>query len=59
MNYICPICNKELPPDVFSYVKHGEGHIIEEIKKSHPEWSEKDSLCIKCYAYYKKSLRGK
>ena len=59
MNYICPICNKELSDDVVMFLAHGEEHIIDKIKKKHPEWIKDKGVCHKCYAYYKENLRGK
>lgn len=56
MNFICPTCRKELPRDLLVIVPHTEEHIVDEIKKMHPEWAAEDGLCKKCYEYYKKQL---
>lgn len=57
MNYVCPICAKEFNRDAALFLSHGEEHIIEQIKKQHPEWIENDGLCKKCYVYLKENLR--
>ena len=53
---ICPSCGKHIPRDINVIIPHTEEHIIEEIKKSHPNWTEKNGLCPKCYAHYKKEI---
>lgn len=59
MNYVCPVCNKELSDDAVVFLAHGQEHIIDEIKKAHPEWIKDKGVCQKCYEYYKASIRGK
>lgn len=59
MDYICPVCKKVLDRDIDIVVPHMEAHIVEVIKKKHPEWAEKDGTCHKCYAYYKNQMRPK
>ena len=56
MDFICPTCGKSLPRDIQVVLPHTEKHIIEEIKKKHPEWAESDGVCKKCYEYYKKQM---
>ncbi len=58
MTYTCPACGKELPRELMSFLDHTERHIVEIIKRDHPDWAEDDGICKKCYDYYKKSLRG-
>ena len=57
--FSCSVCGKEIPRELLSVVGHYEGHIIDEIKKKHPQWVESDSLCNKCYKYYKKQIHSR
>ena len=56
INFICPICDKELPRELRTVVPHTNRHIIEAIKGKHPEWVDKEGICEKCYDHYKKQL---
>ena len=56
MDFICPTCKKAIPRDLLVIIPHTEQHIIDEIKKHHPDWSEKDGICKKCYEYYKQEM---
>ena len=56
MDYICPVCNKAIPRDLSVVIPHTDVHIIEAIRKKHPEWAESDGMCKKCYEYFKKEL---
>lgn len=56
MVYACPICDKKMPREVLIYTAHTEEHIVEEIKKKHPEWAAKDGLCVKCLDYFRKAM---
>ncbi|MCK9554950.1 hypothetical protein M0R36_03925 [bacterium] len=55
----CPICNKRISSDVLTVKLHTEEHIVEEVKKNHPEWIEKDGVCPICLEHYKKLFRKK
>jgi hypothetical protein len=57
MDFICPVCHKKIPYELHAINSHTERHIVDEIKKKHPEWVEGDGMCGKCYDYYKKQLR--
>ena len=57
MDFVCPTCDQKMPYDVKMIVPHTEEHIIEVIKKKHPNWVEENGICGKCYAYYKKQMR--
>jgi len=37
-------------------IRHTEKHIIDAIKKSHPEWKDTEELDRKCYEYYRSQL---
>ncbi|MDP8292874.1 MAG: hypothetical protein RAP41_08050 [Candidatus Orphnella occulta] len=56
MDFICPTCNKSMPRDLLVVIPHTEEHIIDVVKKAHPDWIEKNGLCKRCYEYYKKQL---
>lgn len=56
MDYICPICKRNFPRELQIVIPHTEEHVIEEIKKRHPNWAEKDGTCVRCYEYYKKQI---
>lgn len=58
MDYICPECGKRMPRELQVIIPHTEGHIVDAIKKKHPDWAGPDGVCKKCYAYYKNQLRG-
>jgi len=55
-NFICPTCGKVMKRDLAIIVPHTESHIIDVIKKKHPEWIDADGICKRCYDYYKKQL---
>ena len=55
----CPMCEQELPVSLLgshieSEQKDIRGYIMEQIKKAHPKWVEKDGACPKCWEYYRK-----
>ena len=54
--YVCPVCKAKIERDLLLYIKHTDGHIIDAIKKKHPEWADDDGLCVKCVDYYKKEM---
>ncbi len=58
MSYQCGVCGKAIEDDLKRFVQHTEGHIVDLIKKKHPDWVEKDGVCPKCFEYYKKQIRG-
>ena len=57
--YQCSVCGKKVKDDLLVYIGHTETHIIDEIKKYHPEWVQDDGLCAKCVDYYKGQLKGR
>jgi len=57
MEFSCPVCGKIIPRELLGIVSHGEEHIVDEIKKKHPEWAESDGVCRKCYQYYRGQVR--
>ena len=56
MDYVCPVCGEHLPRDILVVIPHTEKHIVDEIKKKHPEWIESNGVCNKCYEHYKKEM---
>lgn len=58
IDFVCPTCGKSIPRDLLVIVPHTEEHIVEAIKKKHPDWAEKDGVCKKCYEYYKSQMKG-
>ena len=54
--YTCPVCDAKVPRDLLLYIDHTEMHIIDEIKRLHPEWVEANGVCNKCFEYYDKQL---
>jgi len=58
MEYQCSVCGQKVKGNALVYIKHTEGHIIEEIKVQHPDWEENSGLCPKCEAYYRNQLSG-
>jgi len=56
--YHCSVCGKAVSNDLKILIQHTEEHIVDIIKKKHPEWIEKDGVCQKCVEYYRKQLKG-
>jgi uncharacterized protein with PIN domain len=54
--FMCPVCNEKMPRELQVIIPHTEEHIVNEIKKKHHRWIEKDGVCKKCYEYYKDQL---
>ena len=59
MEYTCPTCGAVFPRELLKIISHTEEHIVEEVKKRHPEWADKDGICKRCYEHYKDQLRHK
>lgn len=57
-HYKCPVCNKKVPHDLAVYLDHTNQHIVEEIKKVHPDWVSSDGTCKPCREYYERQLSG-
>lgn len=54
--YVCSVCGQTIERDLVLYLKHTDRHIMDEIRKKHPEWAEKDGLCGKCLDHYRKAM---
>ncbi|MBN1871268.1 MAG: hypothetical protein JW800_01715 [Candidatus Omnitrophica bacterium] len=55
-DFICPTCGRKMNRDLAIILPHTEEHIIDEIKKKHPDWVEANGICKMCYEHYKKML---
>jgi len=55
-NYHCPICGIELPRELEIFIAHGERHVVEVVKKDHPDWIEPDGSSRRCEEYYHEQL---
>ena len=58
MEFVCPTCGKKLSRDLVIILEHTEKHVINEIKKKHPKWIERDGTCEPCAEYYRKQMKG-
>lgn len=57
--YRCPLCEREMERDLILYLDHTQQHILDQIKREHPEWVESDGVCKPCSDYYQRQLSGK
>lgn len=57
-HYQCPICGEKISRDLALFLDHGNQHVIDSIRKAHPEWDRGDGVCAQCVDYYQKVLRG-
>ena len=53
-DFVCPTCGNKMARDLAVIMLHTEGHIVDVIKKKHPDWVEADGICKRCYEHYKK-----
>ena len=44
--------------DLGLFLDHAQQHVIDQIKKSHPEWVAPDGACRPCVEYYEKAMHG-
>jgi hypothetical protein len=58
MKYKCSVCGKVINDDLKVYIDHTEKHVVDVIKKDHPEWVEKNGICHKCEGYYRQQIKG-
>jgi len=56
--YQCPICGEPIDKDIAVYIDHTEQHIVDEIKKDHPNWGGQDGTCRRCLEHYRGQMRG-
>lgn len=55
--YRCPVCAEEMLRDLILFLDHTHQHIIDEIKKSHPDWAASDGACRKCIEYFQNQFK--
>jgi hypothetical protein len=58
MDYHCSVCGKNIKEGTTVYIKHTEQHIVDIIKKKHPDWATENGLCQKCFDYYQREMKG-
>lgn len=56
--YTCPTCGNQMERDLLLFTSHTEAHVVEELKKKHPNWITSEGYCPKCLEHYKASLKG-
>lgn len=56
MDFICPTCGEAMERDILNIKEHTEKHIIDEIKREHPDWASEDGICKKCFIHYKEQM---
>jgi hypothetical protein len=58
MGYTCGVCGNRVEGGVIALSGHTEGHIVDLIKKKHPDWQEEEGICQRCLDYYRRQMRG-
>ena len=58
MQYLCSLCSEKISGDMMIYREHMESHIVDLVKRDHPDWVEKNGMCKKCMDYYRAQLKG-
>ena len=58
MEYLCSVCQRMVKGDLIFFKDHTENHIIELVKHDHPQWVEKNGMCVQCLEYYRSELKG-
>src|SRR3989338_6340284 len=56
--YTCPTCGERMERDLLLFTRHTDAHIVEALKKIHPEWITDEGYCPQCLDHYKAALRG-
>lgn len=54
--YTCPTCGEKMERDLLLFMDHTDQHVIEELKKQHPNWITEDGFCLQCLEYFKKAM---
>lgn len=57
-HYVCSTCHQKVEGDLVRYIHHTELHIIDVIKKRHPDWDCTEGLCPKCLECFRKAMKG-
>ena len=58
VTYECPLCGRQMERDLVLFLEHTNSHVIDKIKKSHPDWVAEDGACKPCVEYYKRQISG-
>ena len=58
MAYTCSVCGEKIEGDAIDFIDHTEAHIVDCLKKDHPEWVKGDDLCPDCLNFLKKQIKG-
>lgn len=56
--YTCPTCGERMERDLLLFTRHTDAHVIDELKKIHPEWVTREGFCPKCLDHYKAAMHG-
>ena len=56
--YRCPLCGRTMERNLVLFLNHTDQHVIDQVKKEHPEWVSKDGVCKPCAEYYRRQLSG-
>ncbi len=57
--YTCPTCGSKMERDLLLFIQHTDQHIVEELKKQHPNWITTEGYCPKCVDYFKQAFGKK
>ena len=58
VQYTCSVCGEKIDGGPSVFINHTETHIINSIKKDHPDWVEENGVCSKCENFYRQQLKG-
>ena len=56
--YQCPLCGKQMDRDLILFLDHTNQHVIDRIRRSHPEWIAENGACEPCVEYYRLQISG-
>ena len=54
--YTCPTCGEKMERDLSLFMDHTDRHIIDEVKRLHPNWITPDGYCPKCLEHFKHAM---
>ena len=56
--YTCPTCGIKMERDLLLFTQHTDQHVVDELKKRHPDWITEDGYCPRCLDHFKRSMTG-
>lgn len=56
-SYTCPTCGEKLERDLTRLYEHTDQHIVDAIKKQHPEWVAENGFCKRCMSHFRDAIR--